>query len=200
MFGQQDGKEAAILDDVRVVALIRSGQTDAFGDVIETYQARIYRYVYRLTGDADLAEDLTQDTFIKAYKSILKTRSELALNAWLYRIATNTVHSMWRRRKLISFIPLVGDDESLTSSPPGYSGAHSGEPDRVIERMSIEESLIAVPRESRTCMVLHYIEGLKYREIADILGKDGLHIARRTVAKYRDQLGINSQRYRKNAF
>ncbi len=158
------------MDDVRVVALIRSGQTDAFADVIETYQARIYRYVYRLTGDSDLAEDLTQDTFIKAYKSILKTRSELSLNAWLYRIATNVVNSMWRRRKLISFIPLVSDDDTLASSRLDHSGGHSGEPDNVIERISIEESLIAVPRESRTCMVLHYIEGLKYREIADILG------------------------------
>ena len=157
------------MDDVRVVALIRSGQTEAFTDVIETYQARIYRYVYRLTGDADLAEDLTQDTFIKAYKSILKSRSHLSPSAWLYRIATNVVHSMWRRRKLISFVPLVGDDHSLTSSRIDQSRAHSGEPDSVIERMSIEQSLIAVPRESRMCMVLHYIEGLKYREIADIL-------------------------------
>ena len=94
------------MDEVRVVALIRTGQTDAFGEVVETYQARIYRYVYRLTGDAELAQDLTQDTFVNAYKSILKTRSELSLSAWLYRIATNLVHSMWRRRKLISFIPL----------------------------------------------------------------------------------------------
>ena len=100
---QQGGREASVLDDVRVVALIRSGQTDAFADVIETYQARIYRYVYRLTGDADLAEDLTQDTFIKAYKGILKTRSELALNAWLYRIATNVVNSMCRRRKYLVY-------------------------------------------------------------------------------------------------
>ena len=69
------------MDEVQVVALIRTGQTDAFGEVVDTYQARIYRYVYRLTGDADLAQDLTQDTFINAYKSILKTRSELSLSA-----------------------------------------------------------------------------------------------------------------------
>ena len=181
------------MDDARVVALIRTGQTDAFGEVIETYQARIYRYVYRLTGDADLAQDLTQDTFVRAYSSILKTRSELSLSAWLYRIATNVVHSTWRRRKLISFIPLISAGDIPTSSFPG---AHSGEPDSVIERMLIEESLLAVPRESRTCMVLHYVEGLKYREIADIVGISEEAVRKRVARgnqRFRQAYGRDSE-------
>ena len=184
------------MDEVRVVALIRTGQTDAFGEVVETYQARIYRYVYRLTGDAELAQDLTQDTFVNAYKSILKTRSELSLSAWLYRIATNLVHSMWRRRKLISFIPLVGDDHPLSPSRTGYSGSRSEEPDDVIERMSIEESLIEVPRENRTCMVLHYIEGLKYKEIASVVGISEEAVRKRVARgnqRFRQAYGQDSE-------
>ena len=96
----------------------------------------------------------------------------------------------------ISFIPLVSDDDTLTSPRLDHSGAHSGEPELVIERMSIEESLIAVPRENRICMVLLYIEGLKYREIADILGISEEAVRKRVARgnqKFKEAFGRDSE-------
>ena len=151
------------VNDAQAIALVRGGKTDAFAAIVESYQTRIVRYLYRLTGDRDEAEDLAQDTFLQAYQSILKTTSELSLSAWLYRIATNNAHRRWRRRKLVSFIPLLGIEKP-------DSHAVEGSPDRVVERILIENALLQVGRESRACMVLHYVEGLKYREIAEIVG------------------------------
>lgn len=151
------------MDEAQVVALVRSGNTDAFAEIIEHYQAPIIRYLYRLTGDYEVAQDLAQDTFLQAYRGILKTKSELSFKAWLYRIATNNALQFRRRKKLLTFIPFA--DLRKTDLPTMENPS-----DDVGERMAIEEALLKVPEQWRTCMVLHFVEGLKYREIAEILG------------------------------
>ena len=75
------------MEEARVIALVRAGEADAFAEIIGYYQAPIIRYLYRLTGDYEMAKDLAQDTFLQAYKGILKTNAELSFKAWLYRIA-----------------------------------------------------------------------------------------------------------------
>ena len=76
------------MDEARVIAKVKAGTLDAFGEIVEHYQAPIVRYLYRLTGDSEVARDLAQDAFLQAYRGILKTRSDLSLKAWLYKIAT----------------------------------------------------------------------------------------------------------------
>lgn len=152
-----------VLEEAAVIAQVRSGNTNAFADIVDHYQSPIQRYLYRLTGDYELAKDLTQDTFLQAYKGILKTDSELSLKAWLYRIATNNAWQHHRRRKLISFISIY--DYSRKNIPVGE--IKSGFMD---EKIDIQEALVKVPEEQRTCLVLHLIEGFKYREIAETLG------------------------------
>ena len=144
------------------MALVRAGNTDAFAGIVEHYQAPIQRYLYRLTGDYELARDLAQDTFVQAYKNILKTDSELSLRAWLYRIAENNARQHYRRKKLISFIPFSGMKKVETST--------SDYADEAERYMAIKEALLKVPQKQRVCMVLHFVEGFRYREIAEILG------------------------------
>lgn len=152
-----------VLEEAAVIAQVRLGNIDAFADIVEHYQSSIQRYLYRLTDDYELAKDLTQDTFIQAYKGILKTDSELSFKAWLYRIATNNARQHHRRKKLILFIPF--DDNSRKNIPPDEIKS-----DTIDEKIAIQEALIRVPEEQRTCLVLHLIEGFKYREIAETLG------------------------------
>ena len=150
------------MDEAQVVALVRTGDTDAFAEIVEHYQEPIIRYLYRLTGDYEVAQDLAQDTFLQAYKGILKTRSELSFKAWLYRIATNNARQLHRRKRLLSFIPFTDlrkSDIPATEAPT----------DCAEERMSIKGVLLKIPDDQRTCMVLHFVEGLKYREIGEIL-------------------------------
>ena len=167
-----------VLDEIATVAQVRSGNTDAFAGIVEKYQAPIQRYLFRLTGDYELAQDLTQDTFVQAYKSILKTDSELSLRAWLYRIAVNNALQHHRRKKLVSFIPLKKAEKTAGPLPD--------EKDRDI---AIEEALLKVPEKLRVCMTFHFVEGFKYREIAEILG-----ISEEAVRK---RVARGSQKFRK---
>lgn len=151
------------MDEAQVIALVRKGNADAFAEIVEHYQAPISRYLYRLTGDHEVTQDLVQDTFLKAYQSILKTDAELSFKAWLYRIATNNALQYNRRRRLISFIPFADSTKHDTPTLEASS-------DHVEERLLIEEALLKIPLDQKACMVLHFVEGLKYREIADVLG------------------------------
>ena len=150
------------MEVARVIALVRAGEADAFAEIIGHYQAAIIRYLYRLTGDYEMAKDLAQDTFIQAYKGILKTNAELSFKAWLYRIATNNALQHHRRKKLLSFIPFTTKEQDI---PDTANQANCSS-----ERIAINEALLKVPKEQRTCLVLHFVEGFKYREIAETLG------------------------------
>jgi RNA polymerase sigma-70 factor (ECF subfamily) len=150
------------LEEARVIALVRAGEIDAFAEIIEHYQAPIVRYLYRLTGNYEMAKDLAQDTFLQAYKGILKTDAELSFKAWLYRIATNNALQHHRRKKLLYFIPFTSREDDIQAA-----GNRSDYP---AEKLAINEALLKIPEEQRTCLVLHFIEGFKYREIAETLG------------------------------
>lgn len=150
------------MEEARVIALVRAGETDAFAEIIGHYQAPIIRYLYRMTGDYEMAKDLAQETFIQAYKGILKTDAELSFRAWLYRIATNNALQHRRRKKLLSFIPFTAKEHDMLDS--------INQDDRTDESLELHETLLKVPEEQRTCLVLHFVEGFKYREIAETLG------------------------------
>ena len=149
------------MEEAQVIALVRAGETDAFADIIEHYQAPIIRYLFRMTGDYETARDLAQDTFVQAYKGILKTDAELSFKAWLYRIATNNAFQHHRRKRILSFIPFsTKESESIAADDRGDCQ----------DAAAIKETLCKIPYDQCTCVILHFIEGFKYREIAVTLG------------------------------
>jgi RNA polymerase sigma-70 factor (ECF subfamily) len=150
-------------DEVSLVSLVHSGDEDAFASILELYEIPVQRYLFRLTGDYELARDLTQDTFIQAYRYILKPDPAISsLKAWLYGIAVNNARNHFRRRKIVSFIPFSG----LKKPEPAVRDGT----DEMERSTAIESSLLGVSEEQRVCLVLHFVEGFKYREIAEILG------------------------------
>lgn len=151
------------MEDLQLVALIRDNNTDAFAQVIERYQLPIGKYLYRLTGDYETAKDLTQDTFIQAYQSLRKSKKEIQLKAWLYGIATNKAQQFRRRKRIITFVPFY---DTANADPPD----NKNEPDTLATKIMIEAAMLKVPMEQRVCMMLHFVEGFKYREIAETLG------------------------------
>ncbi|OGN88659.1 MAG: hypothetical protein A2158_07670 [Chloroflexi bacterium RBG_13_46_14] len=150
------------MDEATAVALVRDGNTEAFSYIVEHYHAPIHRYLYHLTGDYELTRDLVQDTFIRAYENMIKTDSELSLRVWLYKIAENNARQYYRRKKLVAFIHFSSND---ADDIPG--GNRMEEMNRSI---AIEEAMLKVPYKNRVCLVLHFVEGFKYREIAETLG------------------------------
>ena len=152
-----------MLQEAQIIAQVRTGHSDAFGEIVERYQTPIIRYLLRMTGNYEVAQDLAQDTFLQAFRGILKTRSELSLKAWLYRIATNNAKQYHRRRRILSFIPFTGSE---TVDTPNMSTSA----DQLVVKVAVEEALLKVPHKRRVCMALHFIEGLSYREIGEIVG------------------------------
>lgn len=166
------------MDEAETVDAVKAGETEAFGGIVEHYQQPIVRYLVRLTGDHQVALDLAQDTFLLAYRNIAKTRSEVSLKAWLYRIATNNALQWHRRRRMLRFIPLV-EAWGHARSTPDFSH-------RIDEKVMIEKALLKVPHAQRVCMVLHFVEGFKYREIAEIVGGVSEEAVRKRVARGSD--------------
>ena len=150
--------------DARVVSLARTARERALALLYETYRVRIYTFALRLTTDADAADDLTQETFLKAYRSLEQLTPDHRLLPWLYRIATNAAIDAARRRKRIRWVPLlhlVGRVEE----PEAADGHHAA-----VERHDIRRVLAELPIENAAALLLHALEGYSYREIADIQG------------------------------
>src|SRR5205085_4707880 len=93
------------IDETNWIARARTGDTAAFEAIYQRYERRIYSFIYRMMGNAEDANDLTQDTFVKAYMALPRAQSEMNLSAWLHRIASNTCLDVLRRRKLIQWLP-----------------------------------------------------------------------------------------------
>ncbi|WP_307846491.1 RNA polymerase sigma factor SigE [Actinospica durhamensis] len=135
-------------------------------EVVRTHSARVYRLAYRLTGDRHDAEDLTQEVFVRVFRS-LSTYAPGTFEGWLHRITTNLFLDQARRKSRIRFEGLAEDAaERLAGREPtpaqAYFDAHlDGD---------IEAALTALPPEFRAAVVLCDIEGLSYEEIAATLG------------------------------
>jgi RNA polymerase sigma-70 factor, ECF subfamily len=147
------------VDENGLVERARAGDQAAFAQLFERYHAPILNYLHRMVGDRALAEDLTQDTFIKAYNALSRTKPDLAFKAWLYRIATNTAISHLRRGKIIKWLPFVTDRET---------------PDEHIEKsvtrkMDINEALAKLPQHYSTALLLRHYQGLSLAETAQAL-------------------------------
>src|SRR5579863_7924970 len=98
--------------DVKVVENLRAGDEQAFRTLIERLQQPITGYLHRLVGNREVALDLAQDTFLQVYKEIGKTSSDLSLDAWIYRIATNYGLRYLNRRRLRQFVRLEGPNDT----------------------------------------------------------------------------------------
>jgi RNA polymerase sigma factor (sigma-70 family) len=135
-------------------------------EVVRTHSARVYRLAYRLTGNSHDAEDLTQEVFVRVFRS-LSSYTPGTFEGWLHRITTNLFLDMVRRRQRIRFEGLADDaHERLPGREPSPAQRYD---DRHLDG-DIEAALEALPPDFRAAVVLCDIEGLSYEEIAATLG------------------------------
>lgn len=153
------------------VALLRAKDAQAFRSLIERLQQPITRYLYRLVGDQEVALDLAQDTFLQVYKEIGKTSSDLALDAWIYRIATNYGLQYLNRKRLrqfvrfpryLTFSPEEGNSYPLSLTSPSLE-------DQAETRILIEQALSLLKPKDAACLQLHYGNGFTYEQIGKIV-------------------------------
>lgn len=128
----------------------------------ETYQRPLLAYLIRLVSDRETAEDLCQETFVKAMRGWDQHDPQASAAAWLYRIATNTAYDHLRRRRRIRFTPLLDSEPLLGEPHPMEARLDEGEP--------VQAALKQIPPLYRIPLLLHMYEGRSTQEIADALG------------------------------
>jgi RNA polymerase sigma-70 factor (ECF subfamily) len=136
-------------------------QEARFERLFRDYHSDIYVYLCRLVGDRGQAEELAQDTFIKAYRALGRLPLEANSRAWLYRIATNTALDCLRRRRLISWLPLFERDV--------HPSVQTSFVESSLESIAIEKTLSELRARYRIPLVLYACQGLSTQEIAQIL-------------------------------
>jgi RNA polymerase sigma-70 factor (ECF subfamily) len=155
------GGSGGVVDDGDLVARARAGDPVAFERLFELYHAPVLNYLHRMVGDRALAEDLTQDAFVKAYRALPNTRPDLAFKAWIYRIATNTAISHMRRKKLVKWVPfLAGQDHTSDEAVDRSVG----------RKYDVEQTLDKLPKHYAAALLLRHYQGLSLAETANALG------------------------------
>jgi len=134
-------------------------------EIVDRHAERVHRLAYRLTGNAADAEDLTQDVFVRVFRS-LDTYKPGTFEGWLHRVTTNLFLDGARRRQRIRFDAL--SDERAERLHSTVSAPHEQYADRTFDA-DVEAALAALPPDFRAAVVLCDIEGLSYDEIAEIL-------------------------------
>jgi RNA polymerase sigma-70 factor (ECF subfamily) len=150
----------------------RSGDNDAFRQLVEQHGRAIFRLAYRMTGNEEDAEDAVQETFLKAYRRIDSFDARSSFSTWLYRITSNCCLDLIRKRKTREQRRERGPDpeqDVLVSLPAATPG-----PDRELYSSQISQSvqvaLGELSAQERTAFVLRHFEGLSIEEIGQTLG------------------------------
>ena len=152
--------------ELALVERCRQGDLGAFEELYRAHAGRLYSVAYRMVGSQPDAEDLLQEIFLSAHRKLDSFRGESALGTWLYRLAVNLCLDYLRSRtgRAIQLTEPIEDEPAL-SEPGSRSLA-----DRTVTRMDIERALAQLPEGCRTAFVLHDIEGLEHREVAEVMG------------------------------
>ncbi|MCF6411489.1 RNA polymerase sigma factor [Pseudalkalibacillus salsuginis] len=161
--------------------------SEPFTEIYETYKKPIYTYLYRSTYNTHIAEELTHDTFIKAYKNLKHFRGESSLKTWLFTIARNTYLS-YQGKSSTKYETINQVHENWKSTDEGVES--------MIERDSILTILLSLTEKERTFILLRDQHGMSYLEIAEILDEKvgsvriGIHRARKKFKeRYNNEFG-----------
>lgn len=157
------------MDEVALIQQAKKGDVAAFNRLVLHYQRLVYNVTYRIMGEPQAAEDITQEAFISAYQALNRFRGG-NFKAWLLRIATNSCYDELRRRKRrpqTSLDKITEDNESFAFLRNPQEGPE-GQQQRLELVQAIEHCLDELPDEQRTAAVLCDVEGYDYNEIAEI--------------------------------
>lgn len=157
--------------DEELVEAFQRGDYSAFDRLLERWQRKIHGAIHRIMGSEDETRDLSQETFLRAYRALGSFKKEARFSSWLYQIALNQCRDRMRRRKLraaVSLEELFESGDSPLACAPGPSALE------LLERRELSRTVAAavqaLPEEQREVVVLKEYQGLTFLEIAETLG------------------------------
>jgi RNA polymerase sigma-70 factor (ECF subfamily) len=185
--GMASCEDSSVLDSecARLVDECRQGNADGFGRLVSLTEPRVRRVIGRLVLSRPDVDDLVQETYLRAWKSLGGFRGDSRFSTWLFRIAVNVTRT-WRRARPVAS-PLPGGDAWAARAGGGLAG------ESLID--AYERALAGLSHDLRTTFLLHETEGLSYQEVAEAVGcpigtvMSRLHRARqRILAELRERL------------
>jgi RNA polymerase sigma-70 factor (ECF subfamily) len=166
MYSEKENQSVVTVQAVSETELVVSaqqGDRNAFSELVRLHTRGVFNVVYRMCGDNLIAEDASQETFIRAWQNLSSYRPQTPLRNWLYRIAFNAGMDMLRKNKRI--LPDDIEDMHLTDGQPSPESLASQN-----ERTAmVQKAILSLPDASRAVLVLKEYEGMSYHEIADAL-------------------------------
>jgi RNA polymerase sigma-70 factor (ECF subfamily) len=190
----------ASASDRELVDRARGGDADAFGVLVRRHQKRIYRLAVHLTKNASEAEDVTQETFVRAYQAIPRFDGRSEAFTWFYRIAVNISLNHIRSSKSKRGTSSIEDDPRLEAliadSRPGQGADPAGSAHRKRLTEALAGGVDSLSETLRTTLILVCIDGVAHEDAAEILGCPAgtiawrVHEARRKLKKYLEERGF----------
>lgn len=179
-------------DDTALIEQIQRGDRSAFNLLVDRWQARIHRFAYRFFADVDEANEITQKTFIKVYQKVDTLNEPGKFSSWIYRVANNLCLDELKRAGRRKSSPVEAWVEQAEGSQTPATKLETKELGEVLQK-----AMLTLPDEQRVVIILKEYEGMKFREIAEILEESentiksrmyyGLRSLRRVLKKWNIQ-------------
>ena len=179
-----------MLSDESLACKSLDGDMSAFEELVDRYKRPVFSIVYRMIGQYQEAEDITQEVFINVYEKLYQFDSNKKFGPWIYRIATNASISALRKKKKVITLDF---DETFGKAYEDYYTADSGDPQLMFEREELkiftDKAINELPENYRVVIILRYQMDLNNQEIAEVLGvsKENIevrvHRARKALRK-----------------
>jgi RNA polymerase sigma-70 factor (ECF subfamily) len=156
--------------DLDLVTRAQSGDLEAFEALVQRHQHRLVHFARLMVSNPSDAEDVAQEALLRAYRSLGQFRGQSAFKTWLYQIATNVARTQLAKRRDRHEVQPPVPSSDAPDQPPREVASGEDVERRVIAHDQLRRALADLPDDWREAVVLRDIEGLEYREIADLLG------------------------------
>lgn len=176
------------MEEKELVQRTMEGDEEAFGVLVKKYRTKVFNLAYSLTRDRDAADDLAQESFIKAYFALPRFKLKSGFGTWLYRIAMNTVKDYLRKKSRIREVAFGKEIEHLVIQEDEMERKEKKQQEEQNRRL-VHEAIQSLPEKYQLILSLRDIQGFSYGEIADILNispgtvDSRLHRARKSLRK-----------------
>jgi len=160
------------MDDLKIIESCLLGNTQVFSRLIDNYKNMIYNLAYRMSNNPQEAEDISQETFLRAYQSLARFNPSYKFSTWLYQITLNIIRDRFKKKEL-NYVSLDTPIETGDSEFYPQPGDSTNNPEQIIAQKEniqvIQQAIYSLPLKYREVIVLRHLQDLSYIEISNIL-------------------------------
>ena len=178
------------MTEKELISRAQKGNQDAFGQLVLTHQNKVFTLCVHMLGSREEAEDMAQEAFLKAWRSLDGFHGESSFATWMHRLTTNLCLDHLRkqtRRQNVAVAVSLDDEEAVFAEPADPGSDPQRELEKRERQRAVEKALRELPEHHRRALVMREVSGLSYQEIADALALD-LGTVKSRIARAREAL------------